>query len=182
MEAFESRVTATWTKFKRLQGDWFVAKSMLDQDTQKMQLLSDSIRFEQMIQSTAISTLVELEFIQQSLDFQDEFDKHSFSLIGLNDLNITYEDLVQKDKDAKQHMERTHNANPFSKEKIKTVPRNLSLLLTDECLSCGDERMKKKITSAFKMACFHYAPSPVIFRGKKYERKGLIEAKRTMLD
>ena len=72
-----------------------------------------------MIQSTAISTLVELEFIQQSLDFQDEFDKHSFSLIGLNDLNITYEDLVQKDKDAKQHMERTHNANPFSKEKIK---------------------------------------------------------------
>jgi len=49
-------------------------------------------------------------------------------------------------------------------------------------MSCGDERMKRKVASAFKMACFNYAPSPVIFRGKKYERRALIESKRTMLD
>ena len=181
MEAFESRVTATWTKFKRLQGDWSVVKTSLNEDLQKIKLLSDSIRFEQMIQSKAISTLVELEFIQQSIDFQDEFDKHSFSLIGLNDLNITYEDLLQKDQDAKQKIDKSHQ-NFFKKEKTKDGNTNLALLLSNECLTHGDERMKKKITQAFKMACIHYAPSPVIFRGKRYERKNLIEAKRIMLD
>ena len=61
-------------------------------------MLTDAVRFEQLVQSKAISTLVELEFIQQSLDFQDEFDKHSLSLLGLNDLNLTYEDLIAKNK------------------------------------------------------------------------------------
>jgi len=49
-------------------------------------------------------------------------------------------------------------------------------------MTCGDERIRKKVATAFKIACFNYAPSPVIFRGKKYERRALIEAKRTMLD
>ena len=33
------------------------------------------MRSEQLASSKIISTLVELEFVQQSLDFQDEFDK-----------------------------------------------------------------------------------------------------------
>ena len=81
----------------------------------------------------------------------------------MNDLNLTYEDLVEKNHQSKKQ-------------------ENIALNLSNECLSCGDERIKKKIQSAFKMACINYTPSPVIFRGKRYERRGLIEAKRTMLD
>ena len=81
----------------------------------------------------------------------------------MNELNLTYEDLMDKNHNAKKQ-------------------GNVALSVSNECLNCGDERIKKKIQSAFKMACINYAPSPVIFRGKKYERRSLIEAKRTMLD
>lgn len=64
--------------------------------------MTDAVRFEQLVQSTAISTLVELEFIQQSLDFQDEYDRHSLSLLGLNELNLTYEDLIAQNKEAEK--------------------------------------------------------------------------------
>ena len=54
------------------------------------------MRSEQLASSKITSTLVELEFIQQSLDFQDEFDKTQMNLYGLNDLNMTMEEFVAK--------------------------------------------------------------------------------------
>ena len=172
MDVFEGSVQTVLTKFKRLQGDWLIRKEKFDQESSRNSLLTDAIRFEQMVQSKAISTLVELEFIQQSLDFQDEFDKHSLSLLGLNDLNLTYEDLMSKDK----------SVIKGQSGRLNDATKSIAVRLSNECMSCGDERMKKKVTSAFKMACIDYAPSPVIFRGKRYERRNLIEAKRTMLD
>ena len=46
----------------------------------------------------------------------------------------------------------------------------------------GDENLKKQIHQAFKLACVYYKPSPVLYRGNKYNRRALIEAKRQMLD
>ena len=54
------------------------------------------MRAEQLAASKIVSTLVELEFIQQSLDFQDEFDKTQMNLFGLNDLNMTLEEFIAK--------------------------------------------------------------------------------------
>ena len=45
-----------------------------------------------------------------------------------------------------------------------------------------NENLRKQIHSAFKMACVYYKPSYVLYRGYKYERRKLIEAKRQMLD
>lgn len=42
-----------------------------------------------------VSTLVELEFIQQSLDFQDEYDKKNLHLFGINEINLTLDDLAK---------------------------------------------------------------------------------------
>ena len=53
------------------------------------------MRAEQLAQTKILSTLVELEFIQQSLDFQDEFDKTQMHLWGLADLDMTLEDFVK---------------------------------------------------------------------------------------
>ena len=54
----------------------------------------------------------------------------------------------------------------------------IAVQLSDECTSCGDPRIKKKINTAFKMACVQYKPSWVLYRGNRFIRKRLIEAKR----
>ena len=46
----------------------------------------------------------------------------------------------------------------------------------------SNEHLRKQIHQAFKMACVYYKPSPVLYRGNKYDRRSLIEAKRQMLD
>jgi hypothetical protein len=50
-------------KFKRLHGDWLAKKAFLEEESLKINQLSTAIRKEQINQSKAISTLVELEFI-----------------------------------------------------------------------------------------------------------------------
>ena len=43
-----------------------------------------------------VSTLTELEFVQQSLDFQDEFDKTKMHLFGLSETQFTLDELALK--------------------------------------------------------------------------------------
>ena len=61
----------------------------------KVEDMTKVMRAEQLAQTKILSTLVELEFIQQSLDFQDEFDKTQMHLWGLHDLDMTLEDFVK---------------------------------------------------------------------------------------
>ena len=42
------------------------------------------------------STLVELEFVQQSLDFQDEYDKTKMHLFGLSETQFSLDELTAK--------------------------------------------------------------------------------------
>ena len=58
--------------------------------------MSKIMRAEQLAQTKIIATLVELEFIQQSLDFRDEFDKTQMHLFGLHDLDMTLEEFINK--------------------------------------------------------------------------------------
>lgn len=104
-------------------------------------------------------------------------------LYGLNEVNLTLEDL--------QNGSLARHASAFeakSKKGMKQITpdisteQTLAVKLTDECMQCGDDKLKKKICQAFKMACINYSPSPVLYRGQKFDRKKLIEVKRTMLD
>ena len=77
------------------------------------------IRAEQLATSKILSTLVELEFIQQSLDFQDEFDKTQMNLYGLNDLNMTMEEFIAKSSEIasrKLRHEAMQHASDLEKE------------------------------------------------------------------
>ena len=79
------------------------------------------IRAEQLACSKIISTLVELEFIQQSLDFQDEFDKSEMHLYGLNDLNMTLEEFVSKSSEIasrKVHHEALQQASEIELQQL----------------------------------------------------------------
>jgi hypothetical protein len=75
--------------------------------------------------SRIISSLVELEYIQQTLDIQEEQDKHGVSLFGLGEVNMTYQDLIQKSgfKDMKSKL-----LNPLS--------RSIAIQVKSECLNC----------------------------------------------
>ena len=46
----------------------------------------------------------------------------------------------------------------------------------------SDEHLRKQVHQAFKLAAVYYKPSPVLYRGNRYNRRALIEAKRQMLD
>ena len=41
-----------------------------------------------------------------------------------------------------------------------------------------DDALKKQLHQAFKLATVYYKPSPVLYRGHRYNRRSLIEAKR----
>ena len=41
-----------------------------------------------------------------------------------------------------------------------------------------DEALRKQLHQAFKLATVYYKPSPVLYRGNRYNRRSLIEAKR----
>ena len=75
VEFFQSDIEVTQTKFKRLLSDQDIFRDRVEKIHMRTKELVRVIRAEQLATSKILSTLVELEFIQQSLDFQDEFDK-----------------------------------------------------------------------------------------------------------
>lgn len=101
------------------------------------------MRSEQLLLSKAINTLVELEYIQQSMDFQELQDKNSVSLLGINETSLSLSDLVK-------------STSKRSIARASKGAKDLAVLLSDECVNCGDQRMKDKLPIAFKMACLHY--------------------------
>ena len=79
------------------------------------------MRAEQLASSKVMSTLVELEFIQQSLDFQDEFDKTQMNLYGLNDMNMTMNEFIAKSSEIasrKLRNEAMQQATDLEKEQL----------------------------------------------------------------
>ena len=75
IEAFEVGVATTQVKFKRLASDIDVFRKYVSASSDKVEDMVKVMRAEQLAHTKIISTLMELESIQQSLDFQDEFDK-----------------------------------------------------------------------------------------------------------
>ena len=69
IEAFEIGGSATQMKFRRLASDMDLFRKSLQDSTAKVEDMTNIMRAEQQAQTKIISTLVELEFIQQSLDF-----------------------------------------------------------------------------------------------------------------
>jgi len=67
-----------------------------------------------------VSTLTELEFVQQSLDFQDEFDKTKMHLFGLSETQFTLDELAQKSGLATSIVKK-HTSSPVNTIKAEKV-------------------------------------------------------------
>ena len=118
-------------------------------------------------------------------------------LYGLNDLNLTLEEFISKSNEIatrKVRHEAMQNASDIAREQLGESMKRSFFEMTDSGTfqaiqmsddwpeNLADEALRKQIYQAFKMACVYYQPSPVLYRGNKYNRRALIEAKRQMLD
>ena len=134
MDDFEIKVDTTLVKFKRLMADQEVFRSQVVNSLGRSKEIMRVMRAEQLAMSKITSTLVELEFIQQSLDFQDEFDKTQMNLYGLNDLNMTLSDFINKSSEIAERMvnhEAMRNSNELDKLDDKGVTKGGNFELTN---------------------------------------------------
>ena len=187
VDGFRDTTNAIRKRFTSLISDFDARMVALHNKEKAIEAVVKIFRDELINHSRIISTLVELDFIQQSLDFQDEYDKRQINLYGLNEVNLTLEDLQNGNLSKYAHKDDASKGKGTQTGTTQTAPeistdRTIAIKLSDECTSCGDAGIRRKISQAFKMACIHYEASPVLYRGYKFDRKKLIEAKRTMLD
>ena len=131
---------------------------------QKLHNVADNILKQQEIFSKtfdsvhrSINQITEFSKMSISLQFQDELDRESIALIGY--------------KDSKQQ----NRGRPGSINFNKT-----SISLDKQCISCSGQ--VNMITSAFKIACLAYTPSPVIYRENTYQRIDLLEMQKKVIE
>jgi hypothetical protein len=111
-----------------------------------------------------LNSVLELQYLSQCLEFQDEVDRQEMSLWGL-------------DPEEENGLTQFVPAGPKSPSQQK-----LTLSVDEDCLNCGLEKYRPAIKSAFKMACIQYRPRPVHFNKKRYERASIVNIKRQMVE
>ena len=122
--------------------------------------------------SRIICSLVELEYMQQALDNQDEQDKHGINLFGLSETNMTIQDLLQKGAFKDLYSKR---------QNLKA--ESAAFQVQQNCLSCQDEEFgRARVMKAFKLACLSYKSQEVAFRGMNFTRRMLFEMRRKLID
>ena len=89
-------VETVQSKFKRIGSDWIKIKDAIEVQSKKIKMRQELMTKDHEVFSRIICSLVELEYIQQSLDNQDELDKHNTNLYGLNEANMSIEELLQR--------------------------------------------------------------------------------------
>lgn len=134
-------------------------------------------------------SLVETAYLESLLQYQDEFDRHSMSLFGINErkkpsneekVKSDLKDLVQTDTQGTQFSSGENGPKEAKRKKLSLFEQP-HLKIDEECLSCSLDKYRPTIKEAFKMACVEYKPSGVPFRGNNYLRKSMIEIKDNLL-
>ena len=69
------KVEVVLKKFKRVQGDWLSQHEQLEKQSTALTIQGNEIQKHNDANTRIISTLVELQYMRQSLDLQDEFDR-----------------------------------------------------------------------------------------------------------
>lgn len=111
-------------------------------------------------------SIIEVHYIESLLQIQDEGDRNSMSLFGVNE--------------RKENKLQSMLATPTVAKKA-SMAKEPYIEIDGECLSCSLEKYRPMIKEAFKMACVQYKPSGIPFRGDNFKRSSLIEIKEAVL-
>lgn len=89
IDAFNIKIETCLKKFKRLTCDWLVMKELMDLKSAELAELGQRILDDSNQQMHVISTIVELQYMHNAMDLQEEHDRHQLHLFGMNDTNLT---------------------------------------------------------------------------------------------
>lgn len=118
-----------------------------------------------------ISSIVDIIKTHTALDIQDEEDKRSIALWGVQERG------TNSKKDYSKMFENIRKPNDQNKLKLANVQKKYTdynvVTLDKTCYSCASQG--SIVLSAFKMACLSYVPSQIDYENKIYDRYKLFE-------
>lgn len=137
---------------------------------------------------------MEIERIHVALDLQDDNDRKSINLIGVNGVTpSTDQNLPSCLPSSRQNTSRPATQNrtrPLTQQSLlrrrsaetspTSFPKRPVVHLDKTCQGCSGNN--GFVVSAFKMACLAYEPTPVKFRHHEYDRKHLIQTRSNILE
>jgi len=128
---------------------------------------------------SVLEPVLESELMQCALEKQDAVDRDRISLMGVKDDEINF-----------VRSTHTQPQQPRPECRVRTAPGGMKprdtqgaqkpvVRVDNRCVSCSGQA--PLVLAAFKMACLHYAPSPIDHRGAVVERHELLDRREQLL-
>ncbi|CAJ1431913.1 unnamed protein product [Effrenium voratum] len=133
---------------------------------------------------SVLQPVLESDLMQCALEKQDAVDRDRISLMGVKDDELTLSRSTHTEPQRPRPECRVKTA-PGGMKPSKTdghgpqVPQRPVVRVDNRCVSCSGQA--PLVLAAFKMACLHYAPSPIEHRGQMVERYELLERREQLL-
>ncbi|CAK9098829.1 unnamed protein product [Durusdinium trenchii] len=127
---------------------------------------------------SVLDPVLESELMQCALEKQDAIDRDRISLMGVKDDELTLARSTHTEPQRPRPECRLQSA-PGGLKPNKTSKQKPVVRVDNRCVSCSGQA--PLVLAAFKMACLHYAPSPIDHRGHVVERHELLERREQLL-
>lgn len=137
---------------------------------------------------SVLQPVLESELMQCALEKQDAVDRDGISLMGVKDDERTLARTTHTEpqqprpecrvKSAPGGMKPTNASNTDANHGLPQAQKPV-VRVDNRCVSCSGQA--PLVLASFKMACLHYAPSPIDYRGAAVERYELLDRREQLL-
>ncbi|CAE7227547.1 unnamed protein product [Symbiodinium sp. CCMP2592] len=137
---------------------------------------------------SVLQPVLESELMQCALEKQDAVDRDRISLMGVKDDERTLARTTHTEpqqprpecrvKTAPGGMKPSNTSNTDANHGLAQAQKPV-VRVDNRCVSCSGQA--PLVLAAFKMACLHYAPSPIDYRGAAVERYELLDRREQLL-
>ncbi|CAE7585902.1 HET-E1 [Symbiodinium natans] len=134
---------------------------------------------------SVLQPVLESELMQCALEKQDSVDRDRISLMGVKDDELTLARTTHTEPQRPRPECRVTTApggmKPSKMDASHGLPQAQKpvVRVDNRCVSCSGQA--PLVLAAFKMACLHYAPSPIDYRGAAVERYELLDRREQLL-
>lgn len=138
--------------------------------------------------NSVLNLVLESSLVACALERQDSYDREKISLIGVKDDETTLSRSTHAEPQRPRPECRVSSApgGPKTTGQLRGGPGHRSrsidkpvIRVDNRCVSCSGQA--PLVLAAFKMACLHYAPSPVEHAGQQHDRWELLGLRQKLL-
>jgi len=136
--------------------------------------------------SSVLWSILQSERAASALDYQDDADRAKVALMGYKDQKPG-DNLPAGSKGPKRpasvqgmHGESQHSARSKGNDDSDGTGRGPVVSVDQRCISCSGQAAT--VMAGFKVACLQYAPGPVQYQNRTFERKDLLGLRQQLLD